>query len=89
MPVEEIVYDIPTEEKICEKCGTEMSFMKYAVRTELNFTPAKLTAVKHKREVYVCKNCDQKGTESNFKTAKADPSLIEKSLAYRAFFHIL
>ena len=81
LPVEEIVYDIPTEEKICEKCGTEMSFMKYAVRTELKFTLAKLTAVKHKRAVYVCKNCEQKGTESNFKTAKAAPSLIEKSLA--------
>lgn len=81
LPVEEIVYDIPTEEKICEKCGTEMSFMKHAVRTELKFTPAKLTAVKHKRAVYVCKNCDQKSTESNFKTAKAAPSLIEKSLA--------
>lgn len=34
LTVEEIVYDIPTEEKICEKCGTEISFMKYAVRTE-------------------------------------------------------
>lgn len=81
LPVEEVIYDIPEEEKTCEKCGSEMTFMKYEIRTELKFTPAKLSVVKHKKAVYVCKNCDQNGTESNFKTAEAAPPLIEKSLA--------
>ena len=80
LPVEEIIYDIPEEEKVCENCGFEMSFMKYEVRRELKIIPAKVTVVEHKKAVYVCKNCDKNGTESNFKTAEVTPALIEKSL---------
>lgn len=53
LPVEEIVYDIPEEEKICEKCGSEMSFMKYEIRRELKIVPAKVSVVEHKKAVYV------------------------------------
>ena len=81
LPVEEIVYDIPEEEKICEKCGSEMSFMKYEIRRELKIVPTKVSVVEHKKAVYVCKNCDKSGVDSNFKTAKGVPALIEKSLA--------
>lgn len=81
LPVEEIVYDIPEEEKTCEKCGSEMSFMKYEIRKELKIVPAKVSVVEHKKAVYVCKNCDKNGIEANFKTAKGVPALIEKSLA--------
>lgn len=81
LPIEEIVYDIPEEEKICEKCGSDMSFMKYEIRKELKIVPAKVSVVEHKKAVYVCKNCDKNGIEANFKTAKGVPALIEKSLA--------
>ena len=81
LPVEEIVYDIPEEEKICEKCGSEMCFMRYEIRKELKIVPAKVSVVEHKKAVYVCKNCDKNGIEANFKTAKGVPALIEKSLA--------
>lgn len=81
LPIEEIVYDIPEEEKICEKCGSEISFMKYEIRKELKIVPAKVSVVEHKKAVYVCKSCDKNGIEANFKTAKGVPALIEKSLA--------
>ena len=81
LPVEEIVYDIPEEEKICEKCGSEMTFMRYEIRKELKIVPAKVSVVEYKKAVYVCKNCDRNGIEANFKTAKGVPALIEKSLA--------
>ena len=81
LPVEEIVYDIPEEEKICEKCVSEMCFMRYEIRKELKIVPAKVSVVEHKKAVYVCKNCDKNGIEANFKTAKGVPALIEKSLA--------
>ena len=80
LPVEEVVSDIPDEEKICDKCGTEMTFMKYEVRRELKIVPAKVTVVEHKRAVYVCKSCDKNGIEGSFKTAEGTPALIEKSL---------
>ena len=76
LPVEEIIYDIPEEEKICEKCGSEMSFMKYEIRRELKIVPAKVSVVEHKKAVYVCKNCDKNGIEANFKTKQ----LLRKEL---------
>lgn len=81
LPVEEIVSDIPDEEKVCDKCGAEMTFMKYEVRRELKIVPAKVTVVEHKKAVYVCKSCDKNGIEGSFKTASGTPALIEKSLA--------
>ena len=81
LPAEEIVYDISEEEKICEKCGSEMTFMRYEIRKELKIVPAKVSVVERKKAVYVGKNCDKNGIEANFKTAKGVPALIEKSLA--------
>lgn len=80
LPVEEVISDIPEEEKNCEKCGSEMTFMKYEIRRELKIIPAQVKVVEHKKAVYVCKECDKNGIESNFKTAKSTPALIEKSL---------
>ena len=80
LPAEEIVYDISEEEKICEKCGSEMTFMKYEIRRELKIIPAQVKVVEHKKAVYVCKECDKNGIEANFKTAEDVPALIEKSL---------
>ena len=70
LPVEEIVYDIPEEEKICEKCGSEMTFMRYEIRRELKIVPAKVSVVEHKKAVYVCKNCDKKALTAISKQQK-------------------
>ena len=80
LPVEEVISDIPDEEKICEKCGSEMTFVKYETRHELKIVPAKITVIEHKRAVYACKSCDKNGIEGNFKAATGTPALIEKSL---------
>ena len=80
LPVEEVISDIPDEEKTCEKCNDEMTFMKYEIRRELKIVPAKVTVVEYKKAVYVCKSCDKNGIESNFKTAESTPALIEKSI---------
>ena len=80
LPVEEVISDISEEEKICEKCGSEMTFMKYEIRRELKIIPAQVKVVEHKKAVYVCKECDKNGIEANFKTAESTPALIEKSL---------
>ncbi len=81
LPVEEIIADIPDEEKICEKCGEKMTFLRYEIRRELKIVPAKVSVAEYKKAVYVCKNCDKNGIESNFKTAEAAPALIDHSIA--------
>ena len=49
--------------------------------TELKIVPAKVSVAEYKRAVYVCRNCDKNGIESNFKTAQAVPALIDHSIA--------
>lgn len=81
LPVEEVIYDIPDEEKICSKCGEQLEFLKYETRREIKMIPAQVKIVEHKKAVYVCNNCDKNGIDSNFVTAAAPKPLIEKSLA--------
>ena len=81
LPVEEVIYDIPEKDKKCNKCGEKLTFLKYETRREIKMIPARVTVVEHKRAVYVCRNCDKTGIESNFVTAKAPVPLLEKSLA--------
>lgn len=81
LEVEEIIHALPDEEKNCDICGSEMSFMRYDISHKIKIIPAKAILEVHKTEVYVCKECDKNGTGGSFKTAKPEPSLIEKSLA--------
>jgi len=85
LPVEEVIYDIPEEDKTCKKCGEELAFLKYETRKEIKLVPAKVTVVEHKKAVYVCKNCDKNGTEATFVSASAPEPLIDKSLASASF----
>ena len=80
LEVEEIIHTLSEEEKTCVKCGSEMSFVRYDISHKLRIIPAKAILEVHKTEVYACKECDKNGTEGSFKTAKAEPSLIEKSI---------
>ncbi len=73
-------YDLSNAEKICEKCGSEMTFLRWETKNEIKIIPAQAQLIVHKKAVYVCKNCDKTGIEGSFKTAEAVPSLIEKSL---------
>lgn len=81
LEVEEIIHKLSDEEKICDSCGSEMNFMRYDISHKIRIVPAKAILEVHKTEVFVCKECDKNGTEGSFKTAKTEPSLIEKSLA--------
>ena len=85
LEVEEIIHTLSDEEKICNNCGSEMSFMRYDISHKIKIVPAKAILEVHKTEVYVCKECDKNGTEGSFKTARTEPSLIEKSLAAPSF----
>ena len=80
LPVEEVIYDISEEDKICNKCGENLTFLKYETRREIKLIPAKVSVVEHKKAVYVCRSCDKTDIEANFVTAVAPKPLIEKSL---------
>ena len=56
LPVEEVIYDIPDEDKNCNKCGDTLTFLKYETRREIKIIPAKVNVVEHKKAVYVLWN---------------------------------
>lgn len=70
IPREEIVHDIPDEEKICA-CGCELSRIGKVVSEKLDYVPAKIRVQRHVRPKYACKNCE--GTEDDGQTVKIAP----------------
>ena len=79
LPIEEVFYDIPDEEKTCLKCGNVMHKMKIEVRKELKVIPAQVVVVHHKRQSYACRVCDQEG-ESNIVTAPMPSPVLPGSM---------
>lgn len=82
IPREEIIHDIPEEEKICG-CGCEMSKIDEVVTERLQVIPEQLYVEKHIRPKYACRNCEGSGDEEKpvFRIAPAAPSVLPGSIA--------
>ena len=78
-PSDVIVYDVPEDERLCEKCNTEMVSMGYDSYREIEYTPSVLKIIEHRREKYVCRKCDKDGLAGNIKTAKSPEPLFDHS----------
>jgi transposase len=72
---EAITHDIPTEEKKCPDCGTDLKEMPPVITEQLAFRPAKLYVKRHERKQYVCPKCHEV-----IKTAKLPDQPIDKGL---------
>ncbi len=60
LPVEEVIEDLPEEEKTCPECGTPLEKIgKEYVRQELVYIPATLKLVKYYRNTYRCPVCTE------------------------------
>ncbi len=79
LPVEEVFYDLPDEDKTCLKCGNKMHKMKTEVRKELKVIPAQVVVVHHTRQSYACRVCDLEG-ESNIVTAPMPSPVLPNSM---------
>lgn len=80
IPREEIVHDIPAEEKICA-CGCELSCIGEVVSEKLDYVPAKIRVLRYIRPKYACKKCE--GTEDDGQTVKIasmPPQLIRQGI---------
>ena len=77
LPVDVIEYDI--DEKDCEKCGTEMVQIGYDSYREIEYIPAVLKIIEHRKAKYVCRECDKTSADGAFKTASAPLPLIYHS----------
>lgn len=81
LPVEEIIYDLEDDDKVCDVCGTSLKSMgKEFVREEIEFIPASLKVLRYYRLTYECPKC--KHTDKPFIVGSVVPtSLMNHSLA--------
>jgi transposase len=81
LPREEVVHDIPEEQKVCA-CGAKLSRIGEETSEKLKVIPAKLIVVRHIRPKYACRSCQGVETEGGaVKIAEPPVELIPKSIA--------
>jgi len=81
LPREEVIHDIPEEEKVCA-CGCRLSRIGEETLEQLQVEPAKFKVIRHIRPKYACRGCE--GVESDDQTVKIAPppvQVIPKSMA--------
>lgn len=76
LPREEIVHDIPEEEKVCAKDGTTLQVIGSENHEQLDIIPAQIKVLLHRRLKYACPCCEQ-----HIITASKPKQPIEKSIA--------
>lgn len=76
LPREDIVHDIPEEEKVCPHDGHALDVIGSDDHEQLDIVPAKIKVLRHRRLKYACPCCDK-----HIVTAKKPNQAIEKSIA--------
>jgi transposase len=82
IPREDVIHDIPEEEKICG-CGATLSKIDEVVSEELEIIPDQIYVKRHVYPKYACRCCEGSGDEEKpvFRIAKAEPRLLPGSIA--------
>ena len=78
LPTEEVLYELPEEQRLCPIDGKPMPAIRYEVSEQLDYQPAQLKRIQHKRAVYAC---PEKHDEATLITAPKPPQALEKCLA--------
>ena len=82
LPREEVIHDIPEEEKTCV-CGCQLTRIGEERSEQLHIEPAKLKVIVNVRPKYACKKCEGTSDENKpaVKIASVNPQIIPKSFA--------
>jgi transposase len=81
LPVEDIVYDVPEDERVCPQCDGALHEMGTDVRTEIKIIPAVITVVRHVRPKYTCRHCQNHDLKTPVLTAPMPTTAFPNSLA--------
>ena len=79
--VEEIVHDLPENERVCPQCSGSLHEMGADVREEIKIVPATMTLVRHRRIKYACRHCQINEITTPILTAPMPRPAFPKSLA--------
>ncbi|UCF97253.1 MAG: IS66 family transposase [Spirochaetaceae bacterium] len=80
LPREEVLHDIPEEEKICS-CGEPLVGIGEETSEKLEIIPQQIKVIRHIRPKYACRNCEGTECEQAVKIAPVPPQIIPKSIA--------
>lgn len=82
IPREDVVHDIPEEEKICG-CGAALSKIEEVISEELEIIPEQIFVKRHIYPKYACRCCEGSGDEEKpvFRVARSEPRLLPGSIA--------
>ena len=78
---EEVVHDLPEDQKICGCCGKPLVRIGEETSVKLDMVPAQLKAIRHVRPKYACKSCDGLEDEHPVKIAPMPPQIVDKGIA--------
>lgn len=76
LPREDIIHDLPADQKICPHDGTPLKQMGFESYEQLDIIPAQIKVLRHLRLKYACPCCEQ-----HIVTAQKPAQPIEKSIA--------
>ncbi len=77
LPHEEVIHELPEEERLCPHDGQPMQAIRYETSKQLEYEPSKLKVIVHKRAVYACPT---KHDKAKLITAPKPPQPIDKGL---------
>lgn len=64
MPTEQIIHELPEDERVCRDCGGSLHACGHEVlRRELEIIPAQIRAVEHVQTVYGCRKCEKSAAD--------------------------
>jgi transposase len=80
LPREDVVHDIPEEQKVCS-CGARRVCIRQETREQLEIIPAQIKVIRHIRPKYACKSCEGIDSDQAVKIAPVPPQILPKSIA--------
>lgn len=75
-PREEVIYDLPAEQKVCPHDGAALTEMGSQTHEQLDIIPAQINVIKHVRKQYACPCC-----KTYIAIADKPKQPLEKSIA--------
>lgn len=81
IPVEEIIHELPAEERLCRQCGEEMVVIGTEVHESLKFKPAEAVLQRDIYYTYACKHCEETDISTPVVKTPKDATIIPGSFA--------
>jgi len=80
LPTEEIIHELPENERDCPKCGNPLHACAHEVlRRELTIIPARYKVTEHVQTIYSCRDCEKNNIQTPMIKAYVPTSVIQGS----------